>query len=123
MTETPKWKAELENKKVGELIKFLLNEQTRMKKMQLEKEDLKMISKLPTNVSYNAKVMMLHNNEFAFRDKEIQNGAKISLFNRNSDVLRASQKLGKACKAVRQTHIESTAEHEKQTEREEKLRK
>lgn len=100
MTETTKWQAELERKKVGELIKFLLNEQTRMKKMQLEKEDLKMISQLPPTVSNNAKVMMLHNNEFVFKDKEIINGTKISLFNRNSDVLRASQKLGKACKAA-----------------------
>ena len=49
-----------------------------------------MFAQLPNSVTIHEKILMLRTNEFFVRDQELINGAKISLFNRNADVLRAS---------------------------------
>ena len=57
-----------------------------------------MLESLKDAVTLNEKLMYLRTNEFVMKDIETISRARISLMNRNTDVLRASTKLKKALK-------------------------
>jgi len=57
-----------------------------------------MLESLKDAVTLNEKLMYLRTNEFVMKDIETISRARISLMNRNTDVLRASTKLRKALK-------------------------
>ena len=65
---------------------------------KIETKDLQMLDSLKDAVTLDEKLMFMRTNEFIMKDNETISRARISLMNRNTDVLRASTKLRKTLK-------------------------
>ena len=65
---------------------------------KIETKDLEMLDSLKDAVTLDEKLMFMRTNEFIMKDNETIARARISLMNRNTDVLRASTKLRKTLK-------------------------
>jgi hypothetical protein len=65
---------------------------------KIETKDLEMLDSLKDAVTLDEKLMFMRTNEFILKDNETISRARISLMNRNTDVLRASTKLRKTLK-------------------------
>lgn len=65
---------------------------------KIETKDIEMLDSLKDAVTLDEKLMFMRTNEFIMKDNETISKARISLMNRNTDVLRASTKLRKTLK-------------------------